>query len=180
MMGYRFTGFDANSEGKSRFEKLLDLFTQLLTYTSGDASEALDWMNQLDRKYQLTDSEYGMGDFINDLKANGYLSENEATGVFQITSKAEQTIRKKSLEEIFGKLKKSKKGSHTTRKPGQGDEINPETRPFQFGDTLEQIDFTNSIRNAQINHGIDAFQMREEDLEIREKDFKTQTSTVLM
>lgn len=180
MMGYRFTGFDAAGEGKSRFEKLLDVFTQLLTYTSGDASEALDWMNQLDRKYQLTDSEYGMGDFIDDLKANGYLSENEATGAFQITSKAEQTIRKKSLEEIFGKLKKSKKGSHTTRKPGQGDEINPETRPFQFGDTLEQIDFTNSIRNAQINHGIDAFQMREEDLEIRETDFKTQTSTVLM
>ena len=70
MMGYRFTGFDATGEGKSRFEKLLDLFTQILTYTSGDASEALDWMNQLDRKYQLTDSEYGMGDFIDDLKAN--------------------------------------------------------------------------------------------------------------
>ncbi len=55
---------------------------------------------------------------------------------------------------------------------GGGDEISPETRPFQFGDTLEQIDFTASIRNAQINHGIDSFKMYEDDLEIRETDLK--------
>ncbi|HWA34941.1 MAG TPA: VWA domain-containing protein, partial [Cyclobacteriaceae bacterium] len=49
-----------------------------------------------------------------------------------------------------------------------------------FGDTLEQIDFTTSIRNAQINHGIESFSMQEDDLAIRETDFKSQTSTVLM
>ncbi len=45
---------------------------------------------------------------------------------------------------------------------------------------LEQIDFTESIRNAQINHGVDSFQMQEDDLQISETDFKAQTSTVLM
>ena len=45
---------------------------------------------------------------------------------------------------------------------------------------LEQIDFTESIRNAQINHGIDSFRMQEDDLSIRETDFKAQTSKVLM
>lgn len=45
---------------------------------------------------------------------------------------------------------------------------------------LEQIDFTESIRNAQINRGIESFSMQEDDLQIRESDFKTQTSTVLM
>ena len=75
-------------------------------------------------------------------------------GRIKITPKTEQGIRKKSLEEIFGKLKKTKQGNHHF-KPGLGDEINPETRPFQFGDMLEQIDFTESIRNAQINHGIE-------------------------
>ena len=58
--------------------------------------------------------------------------------------------------------------------------MNPETRPWHFGDTLEQIDFSASIRNAQINRGADSFSLREDDLEIRETDFKTQTSTVLM
>lgn len=180
MIGHFFSKYDPSQNNKSKFEQLLDLFTQLLTYTSGDVTEAMDWLNQLDRKFQLTNDEYGMGDFIDELKEKGYLEENQITGQFNITAKTEQTIRKQSLEEIFGKLKKTKQGNHQTFKPGMGDEINPETRPFQFGDTLEQIDFTNSIRNAQINHGIDSFMMREDDLEIRETDFKTQTSTVLM
>ncbi|MBX9783572.1 MAG: VWA domain-containing protein [Chitinophagaceae bacterium] len=180
MTGHHFSKYDPSKNSKSKFEQLLDLFTQLLTYTNGDVAEAMDWMNQLDRQYNLTSDEYGMGDFIDELKEKGYLDENPVTGTFKITSKTEQGIRKRSLEEIFGKLKKTRQGQHHTFKPGQGDELNPETRPFQFGDTLEQIDFTNSIRNAQINHGIDSFQMREDDLEIRETDYKTQTSTVLM
>ena len=180
MIGHRFIHFDPNENSKSKFEQLLDLIMQLLTYTNGDAGEALDWLNQLDRQYQLTNDEYGMGDFIDDLKENGYMQENPQDGSFSITGKSEQTIRKKSLEEIFGKLKKTKQGNHQTFKPGQGDEVNPDTRPYQFGDMLEQIDFTESIRNAQINRGIESFSMQEDDLQIRESDFKTQTSTVLM
>lgn len=180
MRGYNFSKFDPRAEGKSKFEQLLDLFMQLLTYTNGDVAEALSWMNQVDKEYQLTNEEYGMGDFIEDLKDKGYITDNPDRGTIKITPKTEQGIRKKSLEEIFGKLKKAKQGEHQTFKPGQGDELNPETRPFQFGDTVEQIDFTASIRNAQINHGIDAFSMHEDDLAIRESDYKAQTSTVLM
>src|SRR5690606_34968552 len=141
--------YDPRGEGKSTFEQLLDIFLQLLTYTNGDVSEALDWMNQIDKEYELTNDEYGMGDFIEELKEKGYIKEDPAVGNLKITAKSEQGIRKRSLEEIFGKLKKTKPGQHQTFKPGQGDELNPETRPFQFGDTLEQIDFTTSIRNAQ-------------------------------
>jgi Ca-activated chloride channel family protein len=180
MQGFQFSGFDPNADGKTRFEQLLDLFMQLLTYTSGDVGETLQWLNELDKKYELTDDEYGMGDFIDDLKAKGFIADNEQDGEIKITPKTEQGIRKKSLEEIFGKLKKTKSGEHQTFKPGGGDEISPDTRPFQFGDLLEQIDFTESIRNAQINHGLDAFTMHEDDLQIRETDFKAQTSTVLM
>ena len=180
MLGYRFSLFDPSQNGKSKFDQLLDLFMQLLTYTSGDVSEALNWLTQLDKQYQLTGENYGLGDFIDELKEKGYLDENNQTGEFHITPKTEKGIRKRSLEEIFGKLKKTKEGQHRTYKPGQGDEINPETRPFQFGDMLEQIDFVSSIRNAQISHGVDQLHMDEEDLEIRETDFKSQTSTVLM
>ncbi|ANH82127.1 hypothetical protein A8C56_15135 [Niabella ginsenosidivorans] len=180
MRGFQFSKFDANSQGKTPFEKMLDIFMQLLTYTSGDVAEALQWLNELDKEYRLGTEDYGIGDFIEDLKQKGYITEDQLKGEIKITPKTEQGIRKKSLEEIFGKLKKAGKGEHSTFKPGQGDEINPETRPFRFGDMLEQIDFTESIRNAQINHGIDGFNMQENDLSIRESDFKTQTSTVLM
>jgi Ca-activated chloride channel family protein len=180
MKGFHFSHFDPNESGKSTFDKLLDLFMQLLTYTSGDVGEALNWLTELDKKYQLTTEEYGLGDFIEELKEKGYIDENNQSGEIKITPKTEQGIRKRSLEEIFGKLKKNRQGDHHTFKPGLGDDINPESRPFQFGDMLEQIDFVNSITNAQVNHGIDSFMMNEDDLVIRETDFKTQTSTVLM
>lgn len=180
MKGFNFSKYDPQEGGKTKFEQLLDVFMQLLTYTNGDVSEAMSWMNQLDKEYEMTNDEYGMGDFIEELKEKGYIDENKVNGEIKITSKTEQGIRKRSLEEIFGKLKKTRNGEHNTFKPGQGDEQNPETRPFQFGDAVEQIDFTTSILNAQINHGIENFSMQEDDLAIRETDFKAQTSTVLM
>jgi uncharacterized protein with von Willebrand factor type A (vWA) domain len=180
MLGYHFSQYNPQEQAGSKFEQLLNLFMQLLTYTSGDVAEALQWLNELDKQYQLTDEEYGIGDFIEELKEKGYITENNETQRIEITAKSEQTIRKQSLEEIFGKLKKTRQGNHATYKPGLGEEINSDTRPFQFGDMLEQIDFLESIRNAQVNHGIDTFSMQEDDLQIRETDFKTQTSTVLM
>src|SRR3954454_16332776 len=107
MKGFHFSGYDPNEEGKTKFEQLLDLFMQLLTYTNGDVGEALQWLNQLDREYELTNEEYGMGDFIDDLKDKGYVTDDEGKNEIKITPKTEQGIRRKSLEEIFGKLKKT-------------------------------------------------------------------------
>ena len=179
MKGFQFSKFNSEDNLKSDFEKLLDLFLQLLTYTSGDAAEALQWLTEINNEHNITSDEYGIGDFLDELIEKGYLKQDENRQI-KISPKTEQGIRKKSMEEIFGKLKKTKQGNHNIFKTGLGDEINSDSRTFQFGDTMEQIDFTSSIKNAQINHGIDSFSMFENDLEIKETDFKTQTSTVLM
>jgi Ca-activated chloride channel homolog len=178
MKGIRFLKFEPPAEG-STFDKLLKLFMELIQYTAGDASEAISWLTELDRQYQITDPDYGIGDFIRDLKEQGYLREDE-NNELNITPRTEQTIRQKSLEDIFGKLKKAGRGSHKTFKSGQGDELNADQRPYQFGDSIEQINLTNSIRNAQINHGIDDFNMDEGDLEVQEREHKSNHATVLM
>lgn len=180
MRGFGFEGYKPDDQPRGGFDNLLKLFTELLGYTSGDADEALSWLNELDKKYKITDNSYGMGDFIQELKDKGYISDDKPEGGFKITAKTEQVIRKSALEEIFGKLKKSGKGNHKTNLSGPGDEKNAERREFQFGDGLDQIDVTQSIQNAQINHGISDFRLTEGDLEVEEMDFKTLTSTVLM
>lgn len=179
MGNFKFTEFTGS--GKTPFDQLFDLFTQILTYTSGDVPEALSWLNELDREYKITTPEYTMADFIEDLKKKGYMQEeNEGKGNFSITSKMEQKIREGALERLFGKLKKGKKGNHATKYTGQGDELTDEIRPYQFGDTPEQIAFLESFKNAQVTNGINNFQLSEEDLEVKEKEHQTQTSTVLM
>ncbi|PIQ21803.1 MAG: hypothetical protein COW65_06890, partial [Cytophagales bacterium CG18_big_fil_WC_8_21_14_2_50_42_9] len=112
--GFRFTQHVPPPENKTGFEALLEIFLQLITISSGDVAEALAWLNSLDKQYKLTNDEYGMGNFIEDLKAKGYIDEGGQKGEFKITGKSEQNIRKSALEEIFGKLKKGGRGSHAT------------------------------------------------------------------
>lgn len=181
MLGFRFSKFvPPPDQAKSDFEKLLKIFMQLVLMTSGNVAEALQWLTEVDRQYGLTSDKYGIGDFIEDLKRNGYITDEGPKGEFKLNAKSEQKLRQSALEEIFGKLKKNKRGEHNTHHSGQGDEQTTEHRDYEFGDTLDQISVTDSLRNAQINHGVENFLMTEEDLEVMESEYKTQTSTVLM
>src|SRR5687767_342840 len=181
MAGYRFSKYTPPPEqAKSDFEKLLKVFMQLILITSGNVAEALQWLTEVDRQYKLTNPNYGIGDFIEDLKRNGYITDEGPKGEFKLKPKSEQNLRQSALEEIFGKLKKTKSGEHNTHHSGRGDEQTTEKRDYEFGDTLDQLSVTDSLRNAQINHGLDNFMLTEEDLEVMESEYKTQTSTVLM
>jgi Ca-activated chloride channel homolog len=180
MLGYHFSEIKISDNKNPSFEKLFDLFKELLLYTAGDYTEALDWLNEIDRKYKITDNNYGMGNFIEDLKSKGFIEDRNGDGTFEITPKTEQTIRRDSLDQIFGKLKKTKLGNHKTRFSGNGDEIQPEMRAYEFGDAIDSISATDSIKNAQISGGIDGLNLTEKDLVVFEKDYKSQTSTVLL
>jgi Ca-activated chloride channel family protein len=181
MLGYRFSHHQPPPDkSKSDFEKLLKVFMQLVLITAGNVPEALQWLTELDKQYKLTNGQYGIGDFIEQLKREGYITDNGPNGELTLNAKSEQNLRKSALEEIFGKLKKSKGGEHNTFHTGRDGEQTSEHREYEFGDTLDQISVTDSLRNAQINHGVEDFNMTEEDLEVIESEYKTQTSTVLM
>ena len=166
------------------FDKLFDIFKELITYTSGDFDEAINWLRELDVEYKLTTPEYTIDDFIEDLKAKGYIKEefkdDGTSGGTGITAKTERAIRQSALEQIFGNLNKSGSGNHKTKYAGAGDEHTGEFRDFQFGDSLERISLTESLRNAQINNGVEDFSITENDLVVEEAQFKSQMSTVLM
>ncbi len=180
--GLRFQKYE--EEYKSPFDKLFDIFKELITHTSGDFDEAFDWLKQLDVEYKLTTPEYTLDDFLEDLKKKGYIreeiSDSDGKGDLKITAKTEQVIRQNALEQIFGKLKKSRSGNHKTKAIGQGDEHTGELRNYHFGDALDRISMTESIKNAQINNGIGSFSLTENDLVVEETNYKAQMSTVLM
>ncbi len=172
------------------FDRLFEIFQELITHTSGDFDEAIDWLRQLDEEYNLTTEDYTIDDFIEELKAKGYIREeirpdgstdgSEGGGTLKMSEKLERSLRKRALDQIFGKLKRNTSGNHKTKYTGQGDEQSGEYRSYQFGDALEQISMTESLKNAQINHGMDDFYLTENDLVVEENMFKAQMSTVLM
>src|SRR5690606_41611102 len=93
-MHIRYLEWDPARHGDARplFDKLFDLFQQLLQHTAGDVAEALSWLTQLDERYGLTGEEAGIGDFIEELKKRGYLQENEI-GELQMTPRTERSLQ---------------------------------------------------------------------------------------
>jgi uncharacterized protein with von Willebrand factor type A (vWA) domain len=174
----------AQSVDQSPFEKLFEVFKELITHTSGDFDEAIDWLRELDEEYQLTDKSYTIDDFINDLLDKGYVkAEIKPDGSERsmgITAKTEKLLREYALKQIFGKLRKSGLGNHSTQHQGAGDDKSGDLSSFQFGDSLENIVLTESIKNAQIHSGIGDFKITEDDLVVEKNHHKSQMSTVLM
>lgn len=181
MQGFHFTEYIPDLDKKSPFDRLLEIFTELLTYTSGDVDEAIEWLRELDKAHDLTDENYSIDDFIEDLIEKGYLREPGGKGGAPgLSAKGEQMIRRRALDQIFGKLRKGDRGNHRTGRSGGGDETSGDSRPFVFGDGPDRIDFTESIRNAHVRGGTDGFSLHEGDLVVRETEHKTSVSTVLM
>ena len=175
-------------EEKDNFDRVFEIFKELITHTSGDIEESFNWLESLDKEYNIFSDEYSIEDFQEDLKKRGYIkdeidSDNDSgSGNSKkiLTAKLESALRKYALDQIFGKLKKSGLGNHQTSKSGLGDEKDGELREFRYGDDISSINMTESVKKAQINNGLSDFLITENDLVVEQTRHKAQMSTVLM
>ena len=182
--GLRFTQHVPKHQ--TPFERLFEIFKELITHTSGDFDEAIDWLRELDKEYKLTNSDYTIDDFIRDLLERAYIQpkgdgngKGDGSGM-GLTSKTEKLLREHALKQIFGKLKKSGAGNHKTKNTGQGADDTGEFKAYQFGDPIEKISMTESIRNAQIRTAGADFNLHHDDLVVEDSYYNIQMSTVLM
>ncbi len=182
-MHFRYLEWDDRlntARNQSSFDNLFDLFQQLLMISSGDVTQALTWLNDLDNEYSLTDENYGIADFIQDLQDRGYIEDDQENQTVILTPKSERSLRQRSLEEMFRGLKRGSVGNHKTQHIGKGVEREPETRNWQFGDEISQIDNTGTLLNAFRHSSLDSFSLEEDDLRVHETDHFTSNATVLM
>jgi uncharacterized protein with von Willebrand factor type A (vWA) domain len=96
------------------------------------------------------------------------------------TRKAERSIRQDAFDELFGAMRQDAvAGDHLTPHAGLGGEQLPETRPWIFGDRVQDLDIIGSLSNALRRTGIDDFDMAEEDLMVHEVEHATSCATVV-
>lgn len=183
-MRFSYVAWDEARHGAhaSPFDRLFDLFQQLLSFTAGDAAEALDWMEQLDQRYDgLTSDDYTLADFTEELRKRGYLQggdDEEGGGPPRITGKTERALRQRALDAVFDKLQKDGHGRHRTPHSGEGDERLPETRAWTFGDDVSRLDVSATLSNAFRRDG--EFTLSEDDVEVYETEHHAHAATVLM
>jgi uncharacterized protein with von Willebrand factor type A (vWA) domain len=184
-MHFKYVEWDerfSRQGNQSPFDILNDLFQELLTIASGDVSQALQWLNDLDDTYDITDQfeDYGIGDFVDELENRGYIEPDMDQNIMVITRKTEQSLRRRSLKEIFNNLKKGGNGQHKTNYTGNGLERQPETRQWKHGDDISHIDSAGSIMNMLKHSSINQCNLRESDLRVHNTDHHTSVATVLL
>ncbi|MGI8906851.1 MAG: vWA domain-containing protein [Candidatus Sumerlaeaceae bacterium] len=180
-MRVRYSHWDESITQQMTLKNLMKLFTHLLTQSAGDVEKALKWMEYLGRRYGFFDENFTMENFKEYLHDQNYVRSNDQTQRFELTDKGEQKIRTDAFEEIFASLKRDNiGGSHRTNYSGEGGEKLPETRRFQFGDMVNDIDFTRSIQNAVRKHGLEEFTMEEDDLEVNHREQATSCATMML
>lgn len=163
---------------EQRLEKMFTLFSYILIQTNGDVEEALEWLGQMDEKYNLLDKNLSFSDFIEKLKEKGYIDENN--GIYILKSKGTIRVRQDAFKEIFSNLKKSPEGLHETPLSGNGVERSGQTKKYKFGDQPTNIDTTQTMSNVFKREGLDNFNLLEEDIEIYETEQQVSCSTVLL
>ena len=180
--GWSFSVF--KQKNVTPFEKLFEIFKELITYTSGDFDEAIDWLRQLDNEYKLTDENYTIDDFIDDLLNKDYITAEISSGgnktSNKISAKMEKALRKFALKKIFGQIKKSKSGNHKSKFPGNDDEDSNDFKNYQYGDLVDKIVVSESLKNMYTRTGSDELDLISDDIVVKNSSHNSQMSTVLM
>ncbi|MDK2970385.1 MAG: Ca-activated chloride channel [Candidatus Sumerlaeota bacterium] len=180
-MDFVYSHLDPEMFRQINLERLKRLFLELLNRTSGDAERALQLMEHI---WKANDIERQTGisfeEFRDHLEEEGLLETDPTTGGVGATTRADLQIQKQAFEEIFQSLRAGESGNHATQQSGGAGDRLAETRPYAFGDSVQDINFTSSIGNAVRRTGFDRFTMEEEDLETFETEYLTSTATAIL
>lgn len=88
-------------------------------------------------------------------------------GGFRLTPKAYRIFQGRLLEKIFSELAPSKTGRHQAEVIGEGAVELQQTKAYEFGDSVANIDITNTVINALIRHGDQRpLRLRGDDIEV--------------
>lgn len=80
----------------------------------------------------------------------------QTAGGYELTPKAWRLFQGKLLERIFSELEAGRSGRHQGPIVGEGAVEMPRTRPYEFGDSIANMDVTQSLINAMIRDAPDA------------------------
>jgi len=178
---FRYTDRSAYPPGiEDRFDLFKRLFAHLLVMFDGDAERAWEKLRALGERHGL------FGDGLSPDEVERRLLEErivvrDGAGGRKLSAKGEKFVRTQTLDDIFRGLKVDPVGGdHRTTFRGPGSERTAETRPYQFGDDLDAIDFRESFKNAFRRTLSSRPALGEEDLEVQETERHVSVATCLL
>jgi Ca-activated chloride channel family protein len=157
---------------------LMAIFNYLLMRLGGDVEATLKLMKRL-QEQGIIDPSYDLEEFKKQLQNSRLVRMTR--GGLKLAPKGEKKLREDAFDLIFRKLKASARGQHPLPyEGGSSEDLLPEKRPFNFGDSFRSVDYNSSLFNSVTRTGDLGLDLTENDLEVYESERTTSCATVLM
>jgi uncharacterized protein with von Willebrand factor type A (vWA) domain len=175
---YEFTGNESMSvpkalEIKEELEKIDELLKQL-EQAAKDAQIGIidmDLLNEFAEPGDMQQLEEMRRQIENLLREQaerqGLERDPNGGGGFRLTPKAYKIFQGRLLQRIFSELAPSKSGRHQNDVIGEGAVELQQTKPYEFGDSVANIDITQTVINALLRQGDERpIRLRSNDIEV--------------
>jgi uncharacterized protein with von Willebrand factor type A (vWA) domain len=186
---YSFTGNESLTvpqaiEIKEELEKIDELLKQLEEARETaqiaviDMEQLGEFMDQ-DTMHSLEELQRMIENYVKEAAERQGLSKNN--GRFQLTPQAYRVFQGKLLSRIFSQLKSSKTGRHNAGISGEGAVELQATKPYEFGDSIANMDIPQSFINAMLRDGTQSpLRLKTDDIEIHRTRNNPKCATVVI
>ncbi|GAB4160298.1 MAG: hypothetical protein Tsb009_37630 [Planctomycetaceae bacterium] len=109
------------------------------------------------------------------------LVEQDKDGKFLVTPKGVRRVENKALEELFNLTRKGQMGKHDTEFRGAGQTVHEESKAYEFGDPVANLNLHETLKNAIYRQGGGSpVQIEEEDFVVYDTEFQSACATVVL
>jgi uncharacterized protein with von Willebrand factor type A (vWA) domain len=129
-------------------------------------------------------------DILKLLIKEGYLEKDEK-GHFAVSARGVKRIEEKALDELFTITRKDTLGKHATDFKGPGNVRHEDSKPYEYGDPVANLNLHETLKNAMYREsrqaaphtnrgGSGRLHVAEEDFVVYETEYQTSCATVLL
>ncbi|MFO0820331.1 MAG: hypothetical protein U1A77_20460 [Pirellulales bacterium] len=187
---YEFTGNQALTvpqalDVKQELEKIDKLLKQLeeARKTAQIAIVDLDLLSEFTEPgdiTQLEEMQRMVENYVREMAERQGLQQDRG-GAFHVTPQAYRVFQGKLLERIFSDLQAARSGRHQGDIVGEGAVELQRTRPYEFGDSLTNMDIPQSFVNALLRTGGELpIRLRSEDIVVHQTRNTPKCATVVV
>ena len=155
-------------------------------FTPQSADQVFDQLSQYMLDYgdqildHLEDWEQEHPDLVEQLVKQGWV-EKDAEGKYRVTPKGIRRVESKALEELFDVRRKDQLGKHETEFRGAGQTVHEESKPYEYGDPVSNLNMHETLKNALHRQGGSApVSIEEDDLVVHDIEYQTACATVVL
>ena len=188
---YEFTGSERMSVPQAlEIKEELEAIDELLKQLEEAAKNAQIGIIDMDKLSQFASSEdmasleemrNQVENLVREMAERQGLDRDPGTGAFRLTPQAYRVFQSRLLERIFSNLQPGRSGRHSGRIEGEGSVELPQTKAYEFGDSLANMDTTQTVINAMLRDpDAEQIRLKTADIEVHRTRNSPKCGTVVI